>query len=126
MLEGTDGALRAERRIALDTMAQMAMPGAAQPIAVNVIDISSSGLGIKLEAPVEVAQMAYVELEHGVAFGEIRYCRKIDGGYRVGVFVEEFIYRNAALPGRPGPPIPKAHSGVAQALRAALLPRKAS
>ena len=42
---------------------------------------------------VECCELACVELEHGVAFGEIRHCHKADGAYRAGIFVEEFICR---------------------------------
>jgi PilZ domain len=126
MLEGSDGVLRAERRIQLDALAELTTVTAQQPITVRVIDISSSGLGVKLDSALEAGQMAYVELEHGVAFGEIRYCRKIEGGYRAGLFVEEFIHRNIALAAPAASSARKAPSGVAQALRAALLPRKAS
>jgi hypothetical protein len=93
MLEDTDIALRAERRIRWDASAQLHTPGLASPLSVRVIDISSSGLGIKLDVQVTTGVPGYVELTHGVAFGEIRHCEKFEGGYRAGIFVEEFISR---------------------------------
>lgn len=100
MLEGANGALRVERRIRLDASAVLntsALPG---PTAVRVIDVSSSGMGVRLEAPIKVGDLAYVEMEHGVAFGEIRHCAKIEEGYRAGLCVEEFISR---VPGAANP-----------------------
>jgi hypothetical protein len=55
--------------------------------------MSSSGMGVKLAAFVKPGDPAYVELELGVAFGEIRHCEKMDDGYRAGLFIEEFIAR---------------------------------
>src|ERR1700685_4521585 len=52
MLEGTDGAVRAERRIRLDTSAELNTACLAGPTTVRVIDMSSSGLGVKLHAPI--------------------------------------------------------------------------
>lgn len=138
MLEGTDGALRIERRIRLDAAAMLTTPGAPSSIAVRVIDMSSSGLGVKLPEPITVGDLAYVELEHGVAFGEIRHCAKIDSGksdgkkengYRAGVFVEEFISRTPGAvdlwaahgveaPGR------SASFKVTSAIKSALFPGK--
>jgi hypothetical protein len=129
MLEGTDGALRAERRIRLDSVAQLSSPTLPAPVKVRVVDMSSSGLGVKLQNPLKVGELAYVELEHGVAFGEIRHCEKMDGGYRAGLFIEEFISR---IPGGASPwaaqgeqvPGRTATFNVARALRSALTPKK--
>ncbi|MBV9760088.1 MAG: PilZ domain-containing protein [Acidobacteriaceae bacterium] len=101
MLDGMDGALRIERRIRLDASATLNTPGLPGSVIVRVIDMSSSGLGVKIREPLRVGDLAYVELEHGVAFGEIRHCAKIPGekaetAYRAGVFIEEFIPRNPA------------------------------
>jgi hypothetical protein len=125
MLDGTDGALRAERRIRLDTCAQLGSPGFAEPITVRIVDMSSSGLGVKVTDPLTVGHLAYVELEHGVAFGEIRHCEKTDEGYRAGLFIEEFITRTPgglspwAAHGREVPGRTAAFS-VARALRTVL------
>jgi len=93
MLEGTNGALRVERRIRLDASAVLNSPCLPAAMMVRIIDMSSSGLGVRLQAPIQVGDLAYVEMEHGVAFGEIRHCGKIEDGYRAGIFVEEFISR---------------------------------
>jgi hypothetical protein len=126
ILEGTDGALRGERRIRLDVLAQLTTARARQSLPVRVIDMSSSGLGIKLDSPLQVGQSVYVELEHGVAFGEIRHCKKVDRAYRAGLFVQEFIERDTAPVVKPARSARKLSFGVAHALRTALLSRRAS
>lgn len=126
ILEGTDGALRAERRICLDTTAELTVTGARPRFTVRVIDMSSSGLGIKLDSPLQTGEPAYVELEHGVAFGEIRHCQKTADGYRAGLSVEEFIQRDSVwapvAAAKPSVSAPKGSFGVAHALQS----RKAS
>jgi hypothetical protein len=125
MLEGTNGVLRIERRIKIDAGAVLNTPALPGPTQVRVIDMSSSGLGVRLQAPISVGDLAYVELEHGVAFGEIRHCEKIDGGHRAGLFIEEFIART---PGTVNPwsaqgveaPGRNATSKVTDAIRSAL------
>src|ERR1700761_1675285 len=95
MMEGASGALRVERRIQFDASAVLNTPALPGPTTVRLIDISSSGMGVKLPAPIKIGDLAYVEMDHGVAFGEIRHCGKIEGGYRAGIFIEEFISRTA-------------------------------
>lgn len=127
MLEKTDGGLRIERRIKFEVTAKLKMSGRRSPISVHVVDISSSGLGVKLQDALEVGGLAYVEMEHGVAFGEVRHCNPMAGGYRAGLFVEEFISRT---PGTPYPwdssevPDRPASFGVGRALESALLPNR--
>lgn len=129
MLEGTNGALRVERRIQLNASGLLNTPGLPGPKTVRIIDMSSSGLGVKLQAPIAIGDLAYVEMEHGVAFGEIRHCAKVEEGYRAGIFVEEFIARTlhainpwaaqgVEVPGR------SARSKVTSAIRDALFPGK--
>jgi hypothetical protein len=129
MLEGTNGALRIERRIKIDAGAVLNTPALPGPTTVRMIDMSSSGMGVKLQASIPVGDLAYVELDHGVAFGEIRHCEKIDDGYRAGLFIEEFIART---PGAVDPwsargveaPGRNASLKVAEAIRLALFPKR--
>lgn len=93
LLEESGGVSRVERRIELNASAQLSTSSFHAPSPVRVIDMSSSGLGVTLDYPVEVGELAYVEMEQGVAFGEIRHCKKLENGFRAGIFVEEFISR---------------------------------
>jgi hypothetical protein len=93
LLDGSAGSLRAERRIRLDAPAKLHTTGLTEPLPVRVIDMSTSGVGVRLRAPVTVGHLAYIELDHGFAFGEVRHCEKVEQGYRAGIFLEEFIAR---------------------------------
>lgn len=127
MLEGANGALRVERRIQLDASAVLNTPALPAPTTVRLIDVSSSGMGVKLPAPIKVGDMAYVEMDHGVAFGEIRHCGKIQDGYRAGIFIEEFISRTAGALNpwaAQGVEVPGRHAAfnVTRAIKTALFP----
>lgn len=87
-------ALRAEPRIPVDLEAKVNIPGGETAIAGRVVNISASGLGFVLEKEVPTEEMAYVELEIGLAFGEIRHCSKTSNGYRVGLKLDEFLSRD--------------------------------
>jgi hypothetical protein len=89
---GTD-ALRAEPRIPVDLEAKLHLPGGEAPVAGRVVNISASGLGLFFEKEVPTNEIAYVELQIGFAFGEIRHCTKSEAGYRVGLKLDEFISR---------------------------------
>jgi hypothetical protein len=130
MLEGTNGALRVERRIKLDAAGVLNTAALPSPTPVRIIDMSSSGLGVRLPSSIVVGDPAYVELEHGVAFGEIRHCEKMEEGYRAGLFIEEFISRTPGMinpwtaqgveaPGR-------ASFTVTRAIKTALFPSRKS
>ncbi len=131
ILEGADGSLRAERRIKFETAAKLTMCGKSAPLAVRVIDISSSGLGVKMQHAIDVGALAYVELDLGVAFGEVRHCKEYEGGYRAGLCVEEFIARTAGAQ-NPWATHRSEVSGrasrfsVGRALKSALLPSRKS
>jgi PilZ domain len=86
-------ALRAEPRIPVDLVAKLHIAGMEDAVSGRAVDISASGLGLLLERAVPADEPAYAELEIGFAFGEIRYCTKTTGGYRVGMKLEEFLAR---------------------------------
>lgn len=89
---GTE-ALRAEPRIPVELEAKLNLPGVEASIAGRVVNISASGLGLFFEKEVPTNEIAYVELQIGFAFGEIRHCTKTAAGYRVGLKLDEFISR---------------------------------
>jgi hypothetical protein len=93
MAHNNGDALRAEPRIPVDLEAKVNLPGADLPIAGRMVNISASGLGLLLDKEVPTEELAYVELEIGLAFGEIRHCSKTQNGYRVGIKLDEFLSR---------------------------------
>jgi hypothetical protein len=94
MAHGNSEGLRAEPRIPVDLEAKVNIPGIVLPIPGRVVNISASGLGLLLDKEVPTDELAYVELEIGFAFGEIRHCSKISSGYRVGLKLDEFLSRD--------------------------------
>jgi|SRR5579875_807852 len=86
--------LRAEPRIPVDLEAKVNIPGTHLPVVGRVVNISASGLGLLLDCEVPTDGLAYLELEIGYAFGEIRHCSKVSNGYRVGLKLDEFISRD--------------------------------
>lgn len=114
---GTD-ALRAEPRIPVDLEAKLHVPGSEPPIPGRVVNISASGLGLLFDREVPTNELAYVELQIGFAFGEIRHCSKSDAGFRVGLKLDEFISReNEILAARNRTAPPAAPSGLGRFFR---------
>ncbi|MBV9761784.1 MAG: PilZ domain-containing protein [Acidobacteriaceae bacterium] len=89
---GTE-ALRAEPRIPLELEAKLHLPGEEAGIVGRAVNISASGLGLFFDREVPTNEIAYVELQIGFAFGEIRHCTRSEAGYRVGLKLDEFISR---------------------------------
>jgi hypothetical protein len=94
MAHSNSEALRAEPRIPVDLDAKVNIPGVELPIPGRVVNISASGLGLLLDREIPTQELAYVELEIGFAFGEIRHCSKTSSGYRVGLKLDEFLSRD--------------------------------
>ncbi len=91
---GSHGAVRKELRLPVDVQAAVNVPGSATPLRARVSDMSQSGLGLILRKEIPTGTAVSVDLGHGVAFGEIRYCKSFSKGrYRAGFWLEEFIYR---------------------------------
>ena len=58
----------------------------------HVIDQSQSGLGLRLDEPVDTGARVCVETEKMIVFGEVRYCRPtLDGQFVAGVMIVEVI-----------------------------------
>lgn len=118
MTQKDGDALRAEPRIPVDLQAKVNLPGAEVPLNGRVVNISASGLGLLLDREVPTDELAYVELDIGYAFGEIRHCSKIPSGYRVGLKLDEFISReDEILASRKRTPANAGASGFAKLFR---------
>ena len=58
----------------------------------TVVDMSSSGLGLRLMQPIEAGTRVCVETESAVVFGEVRHCRATgDGQFMAGVMIVEVV-----------------------------------
>ncbi len=84
--------VRSELRLPIDLPAMLRVAGEAAQIAVRVVNMSPSGMGIELTKELEQGAKACIDLEQGLAFGEIRFCRPKDARfYSVGFRLEEYI-----------------------------------
>ncbi|MGH9622667.1 MAG: response regulator [Candidatus Acidiferrales bacterium] len=96
MREGKYGNFRTEQRIPVTIPATITITGKKTPLAVTVTDISPNGLGLLAREPTSVGEMACVDLETGLAFGEIRHCEQTSiTDYRLGLRIEEYILRDS-------------------------------
>ncbi|HVW09053.1 MAG TPA: PilZ domain-containing protein [Bryobacteraceae bacterium] len=58
----------------------------------SLIDVSPSGLSVRLPVPVNIAARIYVETESEMLLGEVRHCRPAAGGeFIVGVLLIEVV-----------------------------------
>lgn len=86
-----DNERRLETRVPADIAAVLRIRNSLQTLAVRVVDVSPSGLGLDLAAPIPVGASVQVGLNAGMAVGEICHCaRKLDR-YRAGMRMREFI-----------------------------------
>lgn len=86
------GEVRSELRLPTDLSAKVRVSGAAEEFDARVVDMSPSGMGIELGVELNRGAKVCVNLEQGLAFGEIRFCRsKGLGTYFAGFLLEEYI-----------------------------------
>jgi hypothetical protein len=68
----------------------------------TVLDVSKSGLRLKLESSINKGAEVKVTLQrNAVIFGQIRYCRPLDGSFDAGVLIQDMSQN----PGQPSPHI---------------------
>jgi len=61
-------------------------------MAVRIVDMSPSGMGMEVPAALSRGAKVCVNLDQGLAFGEIRFCRqKKPNLFSVGFLLEEYI-----------------------------------
>jgi hypothetical protein len=93
-VKGADaaGEVRSELRLPTDLPAVVRVAGSAEQMNARVVDMSPSGMGMELATPMPLGSKVCVNIEQGLAFGEIRFCRqRPDGVYFVGFLLEEYI-----------------------------------
>jgi PilZ domain len=108
---------RSEGRIATDWPATLRTAGAVSPMAVRIVDVSSSGLGLLLPASLPVGACVTVEWEGASARGEICHCAQAMVRYRAGVRVQEFALRDAQRGAAVGSPDPSTPAGWARSVQ---------
>jgi hypothetical protein len=63
------------------------MPYVSEPqtFSARVLDVSKSGMSLRLSAPIAPGTLVQIELKSVVASGEVRHCRKDGEEYSVGI-----------------------------------------
>jgi len=68
-------------------------PPQGRPIPATVLDVSKSGMRVELTRPLSRCSRIEVLIPASklVIFGEVRYCRRADAGFHVGIRIEDVI-----------------------------------
>ena len=86
------GEVRSELRLPTDLTAVVTVAGETEQIAARIVDMSPSGMGLELEKSIQRGVKVCINLDQGLAFGEIRFSRqKTDGVHVAGFLLEEYI-----------------------------------
>jgi len=82
---------RKEPRFSTHGLAKVSAPCLPAPHAfiASVLDVSRSGMHLKLREPLEPGTWVQIETNTIVATGEVRHCRKDGEQYSLGVLLDE-------------------------------------
>ena len=65
------------------------------PFAATVLDVSKSGLRLKLDSSVNKGAEVKITLQSNIViFGQIRYCRPLDGSFDAGVLIQDMSHNS--------------------------------
>ena len=91
-MAGLNGEVRREPRIPIEVNARVTTSDAPGSVPAKLIDISRSGLGLRVPRNIPIGVGVIVELHTGIAFGEVRHCsQRGKDNWRVGLSLDEFI-----------------------------------
>jgi hypothetical protein len=65
----------------------------------SLVDVSETGLSLRLPVPVRIATRIYVETEGEMLIGEVRHCRAAGGDFIAGVMLIEVV-KDARIEGQ--------------------------
>ena len=69
--------------------------GTMGPFAATVLDVSKSGLRLKLDSSVNKGAEVKVTLQSNIViFGQIRYCRPLNGSFDAGVLIQDMSHNS--------------------------------
>jgi hypothetical protein len=87
-----DAERRAETRYPTQYPAELeVLPGPAEPIYGNILDVSRSGLRVALPRRVDRGAQVKVTLRDNLIFGSVRYCRAVSGGFHAGIRIQDMV-----------------------------------
>jgi PilZ domain len=84
---------RREQRTPCDAIpARVQLGAASESLMARVMDVSVSGVRLRLESPLEVGSEVTVWFERVVVTGQVRYCRRVgDGPFESGLCLSEVL-----------------------------------
>ena len=92
LMAGLNGEIRREPRIPVEIAARVTTSDMQGSVPGKLVDISRSGLGLKVPRNIPPGVGVIVELNSGIAFGEVRHCGKSGKDtWRIGLSLDEFI-----------------------------------
>lgn len=95
LMAGLNGEIRREPRIPIEISARVTTSNMPGSMPAKLVDISRSGLGLRVPQNIPTGIGVIVELNSGIAFGEVRHCsKKGKDTWRVGLSLDEFISRH--------------------------------
>jgi len=90
---------RKEPRYPSDGSARVLVSFLSEPQTFNarVLDVSKSGMRLKLSAPLAPGTLVQVELKSLVATGAVRHCRKDGEEYSMGIQLDAVVNKNQTV-----------------------------
>lgn len=82
---------RHDPRFAVEALGSLSLVGSSGLVReeIEVVDISATGMGIRIRPELEPGRIVMIELKTGVVFGEVRHCTpEATGWHRVGIALE--------------------------------------
>jgi hypothetical protein len=92
VIEDEPSEIRCELRLPMNLPATLRVAGESTQLQARIVDMSPSGMGIEVATMVPSGAKVCINLEQGLAFGEIRFCRqKSPGVFLTGFALQEYI-----------------------------------
>ena len=102
LIAGLNGEARREPRMPVDMPARITAPDFVSPVSGRLVDISRSGLGLRVPTEILPGSGLVVELHSGIAFGIVKHSSRkaplkgpVKGKdfWHIGISLEDFISR---------------------------------
>ena len=90
---------RKEPRYPSDGSARVLVPFLFGPLtfSARVLDVSKSGMRLKLSSPLAPGTLVQVELKNLVATGTVRHCRRDEEEYSMGIELDAVVNKNQTM-----------------------------
>jgi PilZ domain len=91
-----DDERRADQRFPVTQEVQVGMRNLESPLSATVVDLSTHGIGLETSTALDCDEIITVESDSNVAFGVVRYCRRLsDDRFQAGVDVFHVMPKDA-------------------------------